>query len=177
MREQQKQKKSLRVNLCRKLSHHSTRKDSVSDRKTNTNRFATFGGCNHNRGGESYMFCNSYAGQVHSAMDRSVSILSAWLSTCWQPPAWRTALYEKQLGHAIHRTIFYRIFNKRDLSIYKRTANAQLVIELGFCILFGNDHLLIIISRGEVWTKQYAVQEFLARSKQAIYLRTSRIVF
>lgn len=48
--EQQKQKKSLRVNLCRKLSHHSTRKDSVSDRKTNTNRLATFGGCNHNRG-------------------------------------------------------------------------------------------------------------------------------
>ena len=27
--------------------------------------------------GESYMFCNSYAGQVHSAMGRSVSILSA----------------------------------------------------------------------------------------------------
>lgn len=121
--EQQKQK-SLRVNLCRKLSRHSTRKDSVSDRKTNTNRFATFGGCNRNRGGESYMFCNSYAGQVHSAMDRSVSILSAQLSTCWQPPAWRTALYEKQLGHAIHRTIFYRIFDKRDLSISKRTANA-----------------------------------------------------
>lgn len=43
-------KKSLRVNLCRKLSHHSTRKDSVSDRKTNTNRLATFGGCNRNRG-------------------------------------------------------------------------------------------------------------------------------
>ena len=70
------------------------------------------------------MFCNSYAGQVHSAMDRSVSILSAQLSTCWQPPAWRTALYEKQLGHAIYRTIFYRIFDKRDLSISKRTANA-----------------------------------------------------
>lgn len=70
------------------------------------------------------MFYNSYAGQVHSAMDRSVSILSAQLSTCWQPPAWRTALYEKQLGHAIHRTIFYRIFDKRDLSISKRTANA-----------------------------------------------------
>lgn len=127
--------------------------------------------------GESYMFCNSYVGQVHSAMDRSVSILSAWLSTCWQAPAWRTSLYEKQLRQAIHRTVFYCIFDKRNLSISKRTTNAQLVIELGFCILFGNDHLLIIISRGEVWAKQYAVQEFLARSKQAIYLRTSRIVF
>lgn len=127
--------------------------------------------------GESYMFCNSYVGQVHSAMDRSVSILSAWLSTCWQPQSWRTSLYEKQLRQAIHRTVFYCIFDKRNLSISKRTTNAQLVIELGFCILFGNDHLLIIISRGEVWTKQYAVQEFLARSKQAIYLRTSRIVF
>lgn len=29
-------KKSLRVNLCRKLLRHSTRKDSVSDRKANT---------------------------------------------------------------------------------------------------------------------------------------------
>lgn len=49
-------KKSLRVNLCRKLSRHSTRKDSVSDRKTNTNRFATFGGCHRNReGGELYV--------------------------------------------------------------------------------------------------------------------------
>lgn len=28
-------------------------------------------------GGEYYMFCNSYAGQVHSAMGRSVPILSA----------------------------------------------------------------------------------------------------
>ena len=108
---------------------------------------------------------------------RSVSILSAQLSICWKLPVWRTALYEKQLKHAIHRTVFYRIFDKRNLRIHKRTANAQLVVELSFCILFGNDHLLIVISRGEVWTKQYAVQEFLARSKQAIYLRTSRIVF
>lgn len=45
------------------------------------------------------------------------------------------------------------IFDKRNLSISKRTTNAQLVIELGFCILFGNDHLLIVISRGEVWAK------------------------
>ena len=105
------------------------------------------------RGEESYMFCNSYAGKVHSAMGRSVSILSAWLSICWKPPVWRTALYKKQLRYTIYRTVFYRIFDKRNLSIRKRAANAQLVVELGFCILFGNDHLLIIISRGEVWTK------------------------
>ena len=99
------------------------------------------------------MFCKSYAGKVHSAMGRSVSILSAWLSICWKPPVWRTALYKKQLRYTIYRTVFYRIFDKRNLSIRKRAANAQLVVELGFCILFGNDHLLIIISRGEVWTK------------------------
>lgn len=45
-------KKSLRVNLCRKLLRHSTRKDSVSDRKANTNRFTTFDGCHRNREGE-----------------------------------------------------------------------------------------------------------------------------
>lgn len=48
-------KKSLRVNLCRKLLRHSTRKDSVSDRKANTNRFTTFGGCHRNREGECFL--------------------------------------------------------------------------------------------------------------------------
>lgn len=69
-----------------------------------------------------------------------------------------------------------RIFDKSNLSFGIRVANTQLIVQLLFRAFLRGNHLVIVISRGEVRLEHDIIEQLLAGCEQNIDLRTPGIM-